>query len=69
DSFIKWTEAFAIPNKSATSVKAVFFQKIMCRFGLPVAIKTDGGPAFRTEFKELCQFWNIEYQVGSTRHP
>jgi len=69
DAFTKWVEAWAVPDKTAASVTRVLYQQILCRFGLPVAIRTDGGPAFRTEFKELCEFFEINHWTGSTRHP
>lgn len=51
DAFTEWTEAWAIPDKSALSVKVIFSQRIICRYGLPSVVRTDGGAAFRTSSK------------------
>ncbi|GJJ73051.1 hypothetical protein EMPS_05409 [Entomortierella parvispora] len=69
DSFTKWVEAWPIRDKTAGSVTTILFQRILCRFGMPVAIRTDGGPAFRTGFKTMCEMFDIQHLVGSTRHP
>ena len=46
--FSKWVEAFAIADKSATSVAAAVYQAY-CRHGAPVSIITDQGREFINE--------------------
>ena len=41
DSFSKWAEAFAIPNKEAKTVARVLVEQVFCRLGTPVALLTD----------------------------
>ena len=43
DSVSKWTEAGALPNKTADNVKRWFWENIVCRYGTPQEIVTDNG--------------------------
>ena len=41
DSVSKWTEASALPNKTADNVKRWFWENVVCRYGTPQEIVTD----------------------------
>ena len=56
DAFSKYAEVVAIPNKKAETVAMEFFEKWICRYGVPSQIHTDGGKKFVNKFsKELCE--------------
>ena len=38
-------------------------------FGWPTHIRTDGGPQFRSEFKEFCKAHGITHDLSSTYNP
>ena len=40
-AFSKWAEAFAIPNREATTVARVLLEQVFCRLGTPIALLTD----------------------------
>ena len=48
DLFSKWTEAFALPDKRATSVAALLV-KLSCNKGIPMAVLSDNGSEFCNE--------------------
>ena len=55
DCFSRWTEAWALPNKSAVAIADTFFQLIICRFGMPAVIHSDPGREFENHLmQELC---------------
>ena len=43
--------------------------KWMLDFGYPRSIRTDGGPQYRTPFKEWCAQKGIEHEVSSPYNP
>ena len=55
DCFSRWTEACPFPDKTALTVADVFFQHIVCRFGMPMVIHSDQGWEFENKIMhELC---------------
>ena len=46
DYLTKWPEARAIPDMTAKSVAAFFYEDIVCRYGCPKEIVSDNGSAF-----------------------
>ncbi|GJJ78811.1 hypothetical protein EMPS_11170 [Entomortierella parvispora] len=59
--------SWLIRDKTAGSVTTVLFQRVLCRFDMPDTIRTDGGSAFRTEFKTICELSDTQHFVGSTK--
>jgi len=43
DPYTKWAEAFAIPNKEATTMVRVLVEQVLCRMGVPIAPVFDRG--------------------------
>ena len=43
DPFLKWAEAFPVPNKEAVTVARVLVEQVLCRFGAPIALLSDRG--------------------------
>ena len=52
DYFSKWTDAFPIKNKCADTVADVLVEKIILRFGMPLAIHSDQGREFENGLME-----------------
>ena len=50
--FSKWTEAYALPDKHATSV-ALAFVNLFCNNGIPQAVLSDNGSKFCNEVRKL----------------
>jgi hypothetical protein len=70
DAFTKYAEVVAIPNKEAPTVAAQFFDKWICRYGVPSQIHTDGGKEFVNKLsKELCEKLEIKHTKNSAYHP
>jgi hypothetical protein len=40
-----------------------------CEWGFPKVIRSDGGPQFRSEFREFCGAHDIEHELASPDHP
>lgn len=58
DYFIKWPEAFALPNQQATTVAKVLVQEVICRFGVPLEIHSDQGRNFESALYVDC--WGLQ---------
>jgi hypothetical protein len=53
DTFSKYGELDAIPDKSASTMGSALFSRWLCRHGLPLEIVSDNG-------KEFCnQLWML----------
>ena len=64
DAFTKYVELVAIPNKEAETVGLQFFNRWICRYGVPLEITTDQGREFVNKLnKELCSLLQIK-RVG-----
>lgn len=69
DTFSKWVEIAAIPDKSAASTTRVLHECITCRHGIPTDIRTDRGTEYRGAFDDYCKFLGIRHAYISTAHP
>ena len=70
DSFSKWAEAFAIPNKEAKTVSRILVEQVFCRLGTPVALLTDNaGELDGRLMQEICQLLDIDKQRTSFYRP
>ena len=53
DCFSRWTEACPLPDKTTFIISAdVFFQHIVCRFGMPSVIHSDQGREFKNKLMQ-----------------
>ena len=48
--FTKWVEIGAIASVDAATVRKWFHGNIVCRYGVPGMVRTDGGAEFKGEF-------------------
>ena len=69
DGVSKWTEAGALPHKTADNVKRWFWRNKVCRYGTPQEIVTDNGGEFKGEFGALLQRCDITQHFTSPHHP
>lgn len=59
-SFTRWAEAFAIPNKCATTCARVLVKNCLCRYGVPDSIHSDQGRNFESQvFEDMCHLLEI----------
>ena len=52
DLFSKWTEAYALPDKRASSVASALVN-LSCNKGIPQAVLSDNGSKFCNEVRKL----------------
>jgi IS30 family transposase len=68
--FSKWIEAKPLATITLATVQKLFWQNIVCRFGVPKAITVDNGTQFDAEtFKDLCDQIDTKNHFASVRHP
>lgn len=61
DYFTKYSEAYPIPDITASTAATVLVSEFICRFGVPRQIHTDQGSQFEsTLFQEVCQLLGID---------
>jgi hypothetical protein len=68
--FSKWIEAKPLATITLVTVQKIFWQNIVCRFGVSKAITVDNGTQFDAEaFKDFCDQIGTEIHFASVRHP
>jgi IS30 family transposase len=67
--FSKWIEAKPLATITSAIVQKIFWQNIVCRFGVPKAITVDNGTQFDAEtFKDFCDQISTKIHFVSVRH-
>ena len=70
DSFSKWDEAFAIPNREAKTVARFLVEQVFCRLGTPIALLTDNARELDGRLmQEICRLLDVDKQHTSYYHP
>ncbi|XP_064237627.1 protein NYNRIN-like isoform X2 [Aotus nancymaae] len=70
DTFSGWIEAFPTSKETADTVASLLIQEIIPRFGLPVTIQSDNGPAFIARVVQLvAESLNISWKLHIPYHP
>ena len=67
--FSKQIEIIAIPNKTAEVTAAAFLSHVICRYGAPAEVVTDGGSEFKGAFDALLEEALVTHRVTSPNHP
>lgn len=54
----------------AKELADIFYNTIVCRFGMPMGIVSDRGSLFTSEYwSELCYYWRIKRRLSTAFHP
>lgn len=56
-------------NKADSKAVTTTLADWMMDYGIPVKIRTDGGPQFRSEFDSWCATMNIDHELSAAYHP
>ena len=68
DRYSGWPMVAPIPRKCNTTTITNILDDWFVDHGLPVSIRTDGGPQFRGPFDEWCRRNNIRHELSSAYH-
>jgi hypothetical protein len=70
DMLTKWPEAYALPDRKATTVARVIATEFIPRYGAVQELLSDNGPEFRSELiQEISNTFNIHKVFSSAYHP
>ncbi|GBN10792.1 Transposon Tf2-11 polyprotein [Araneus ventricosus] len=70
DRFTCWMEAIPLPEITAEMVSKAFYERWVCRFGVPTCIITDQGRQFEAQlFRNLAAICGAKVQHTTPYHP
>ena len=70
DMFSGWIEAFPTEKETSDVVAAHLIQHILPRFGLPLSLQSDNGPAFVSKVTQsVSQALGITWKLHVPYHP
>ncbi|GFX98973.1 retrovirus-related Pol polyprotein from transposon opus [Trichonephila clavipes] len=70
DRFSCWMEAIPIPEITAEIVGRAFYEKWICRFGVPAKLVTDQGRQFEAElFRSIAAICGAKVAHTTSYHP
>ena len=69
DSFSKYLEVEAIPDKAAATTAYTFVRQVLCRYGACAEVVTDQGAEWMDEFHQCLQSAFIDHRTTSANHP
>jgi hypothetical protein len=70
DHFMKWLEAYAIPNQEASMVVEALVTNFFCRFGIPQELHSDQGRNFESRLlQEVLQCLGVSNTHTTSLHP
>ena len=70
DAFTKYTELVPLLNKEASTVARAFFERWICRFGVPTVIISDRGKEFlNSVMQHLTKWLGATHDKTSPYHP
>jgi hypothetical protein len=68
--FSKWIEAKPLPTITSVTAQKLYWQNIVCHFGVPKAITMDNGTQFDAKtFKDFYDQIGTKIHFASVRHP
>ena len=68
DRYSGWPMASPVPRKANTTTITDILEEWFAEHGIPISIRTDGGPQFRGPFDEWCRQNNIRHELSSAYH-
>jgi IS30 family transposase len=68
DAFTKYAVVTKFDNKEAETVAKAIFNKLICKFGIPAQLHTDGGKEFVNKFSAEMTY-NVQHSKTSPYHP
>lgn len=69
DALTKWISATPLKQQTAEEVIAAFTRDVICKFGIPTYVVTDGGSCFMSQqFRELAKAYSFKHIPVSTYH-
>ncbi|GFV82692.1 retrovirus-related Pol polyprotein from transposon opus [Trichonephila clavipes] len=69
DRFSRWMEAIPIPEITAEIVVRAFYEKWICRFGVPAKLVTDQGRQFEAElFRSIAAICGAKVAQTTSYH-
>jgi hypothetical protein len=69
DPFTKWVEAGPVPHLNSHETATWFHREIVCRYGLPAAVRTDRGTEYQGEFEDYLHTYGIKHRLIATMNP
>ena len=70
DYFTKWTESYALPDQTATTIAEKVVSEFVSHFGIPRQIHSDQGTNFESNvMAEICKLLGIEKTRTTPLHP
>ena len=70
DMFSKWVEAYPCWKVDATTVAKSLISDVICRYGTPTRLSSDGGSHFTDQIvQELCKALQINQHFHCPYHP
>ena len=69
DNFSKHVILGATPNRQAQTIAEWFYTHVICLFGAPEIIKSDGGSEFKGMFEGMCNALKIRHHTTLPYHP
>jgi IS30 family transposase len=68
--FTKWIEVKLVTNVSSATIQKIFYQNIICRYGVPQQITVDKTRYFDSGmFKDFCHKVGTKVSFASVYHP
>ena len=69
DPFSKWIELFPLKTKESLEISLKFYLDVICRFGKPHTIRSDGGTEFMGIFDALLTNIGTSHAMTSPNFP
>ena len=62
DPYSKWIELLPLRTKESLEIAILFYKEIVCRYGIPHTVRSDGGTEFMGYFDILLYNLNIAHK-------
>ena len=65
----RWVELGSVPHLTSHEVALWFHSEIVCRYGLPMVVRTDKGSEYKGEFDMYMRRLGVEHRFTATMNP